>query len=233
MNVKPMPLDPPLIQANGLGLHFKTAHGNLDILKDIRFEIHAGQKTSIIGPSGSGKTSLLMLLAGLEKASKGEILIDGNQLTQMDEDDLARLRLTYMGIVFQNFHLIPTMTALENVKLPLELAPKKFPNPEADAMVALKRVGLSHRLDHMPAMLSGGEQQRVALARAFVANPKIILADEPTGNLDKQTGEEVIQYLFELCNLNQTALILITHDFQLASRCDKIFRMEDGVLSLG
>lgn len=182
-----------------------------------------------MGPSGSGKTSLLMVIAGVEQVTSGRVEVCGCDITGLDEDRLAEFRRHHIGVVFQNFHLIPTMTALENVALALELA------GDADAQVrageALDRVGLSQRLHHYPAQLSGGEQQRVALARAFVTKPKLLLADEPTGNLDSHTGQRVIELLFEMKEQSGTTLLLITHDAELARRAGRILHMQDGVLA--
>ena len=180
----------------------------------------------MLGPSGSGKTSLLMLLAGLERATAGSIELDGQTITAMDEDALARMRRSRIGIVFQAFHLIPTMTALENVAVPLELAGHR--DAAARAAAALDSVGLSHRLTHLPSRLSGGEQQRVAIARAFAPQPRLLLADEPTGNLDLATGEAVMNLLFALRARHGTTLMLITHDPALAARCDRQVRLVDG-----
>ena len=203
-----------------------TAGGTVNIVKGIDLRVDRGEAIGIVGPSGSGKTSLLMLLAGLERATDGALRLDGRDLSAMDEDALAVLRRERIGIVFQAFHLIPTMTARENVAVPLEFAGRRDAFARADA--ALGRVGLSHRLDHYPGQLSGGEQQRVALARAFVAEPALLLADEPTGNLDRQTGETVMDLLFDLRASAGTTLILITHDPALAARCERQIRIEDG-----
>ncbi len=180
----------------------------------------------LVGPSGSGKTSLLMVLAGLERASAGKVHVDGHDLTALDEDGLARFRRDSLGIVFQNFHLIPSMTALENVALPLEFAGQRDAASRAEA--SLRAVGLGHRLTHLPGMLSGGEQQRVAVARAFVAEPRLLLADEPTGNLDLATGAAVMDLLFDMQARLGTTLLLITHDPGLAARCGRILHMKDG-----
>jgi len=180
----------------------------------------------LVGPSGSGKTSLLMVLAGLERPTGGRVRLDGLDVTRMDEDALARLRRDRIGIVFQAFHLIPTMTAQENVAVPLELAGR--PDADARATEALRAVGLGHRLGHLPGQLSGGEQQRVALARAFAPEPALLLADEPTGNLDHATGEVVMDLLFSLRARSGTTLLLITHDPRLAARCDRQVHLADG-----
>jgi putative ABC transport system ATP-binding protein len=182
-----------------------------------------------LGPSGSGKTSLLLLLAGLERASGGEIAVAGEDLAALDEDARAKFRLAKLGIVFQAFHLIPSMTALENVAVPLELAGRA--DAAAVAASALERVGLQHRLTHLPAQLSGGEQQRVALARAFAPMPQLLLADEPTGNLDVATGQRVMDLLFGLCSASGATLLLITHDPALAARCSRSVRLRDGLIA--
>jgi putative ABC transport system ATP-binding protein len=223
----PFKTDPgPLVRARGLCLTLPSTAGPVKILRTIDLEIEAGRSVGLVGPSGSGKTSLLMVLAGLERASEGSVHVAGKNLGAMDEDALARFRRESVGIVFQNFHLIPTMTALENVSLPLELAGMRDAAERAAA--GLRAVGLGHRLTHLPGMLSGGEQQRVAVARAFVGNPRLLLADEPTGNLDAATGQAVMDLLFEQQTQHGTTLLLITHDATLAARCDALMRMKDG-----
>jgi putative ABC transport system ATP-binding protein len=214
------------VRVRGLRLTVPAAAGPINILRGIDLDMAAGEAVGIVGPSGSGKTSLLMVLAGLERASAGSVTLAGRELTGLDEDALARVRRQQVGIVFQAFHLIPAMTALENVAVPLELA------GVADAMDraagSLRAVGLGHRLTHLPGQLSGGEQQRVALARAFAARPRLLLADEPTGNLDRATGEAVMDLLFALRAESGTTLMLITHDPALAARCDRIVHIADG-----
>ncbi|MGI4745012.1 MAG: ABC transporter ATP-binding protein [Janthinobacterium lividum] len=200
----------------------------LDIVRGMSLAVSAGESVGIVGPSGSGKTSLLMLLAGLERPTRGHVLVDGIDLASLDEDERARFRGRRIGIVFQSFHLIPTMTALENVAVPLELAGQEGAFETAEA--ALRQVGLGHRLGHLPGQLSGGEQQRVALARAFAPRPALLLADEPTGNLDVRTGESVQSLLFEMQRQQGTALLLITHDPALAARCDRQLVVSDGQL---
>jgi putative ABC transport system ATP-binding protein len=202
--------------------------GNVDILRGVDLTVRPGEAIGIVGPSGSGKTTLLMVIAGLERASRGEVIVAGQSLAGKGEDELAAFRRDNIGIVFQSFHLIPTMTALENTALPLEFAGDDQAASRAQA--ALEAVGLGHRIHHYPGQLSGGEQQRVALARAFVARPKLILADEPTGNLDRATGLAVMELLFSLRETLGTTLVLITHDPALAARCDRQLRMEDGKL---
>ena len=216
----------PLIQVKDLVLTVPSAAGPVNILRGIDLQIDAGEVVGVVGPSGSGKTSLLMVLAGLEQATSGSVRLAGRELTKLDEDALARLRRDQVGIVFQSFHLMPTMTALENVAIPLELAGDAAAMAKAEA--GLRAVGLGHRLTHLPGQLSGGEQQRVALARAFAPQPKLLLADEPTGNLDGATGEVVMDLLFNLRERAGTTLMLITHDPALAARCGRIVQMADG-----
>lgn len=216
----------PAVQLTDVSLSLQSNAGPVNILKNISLEVIRGQSVGLVGPSGSGKSSLLMLMGGLEKATSGHVRILGNNFTKMDEDALARFRRIHMGIVFQSFHLIPTMTALENIATPLELAGKR------DAMRLAKdelaAVGLIHRADHYPAQMSGGEQQRTALARAAVMRPDILLADEPTGNLDEQTGISIIDLLLGLRDRHGSTLILVTHDPDLAARCDRMIQLRDG-----
>jgi putative ABC transport system ATP-binding protein len=209
-------------------LTLPSAAGVVNILRGIDLDIAFGEALGVLGPSGSGKTSLLMLLSGLERATSGSIELAGQTITAMDEDALARMRRSQIGIVFQAFHLIPTMTALENVAVPLELAGHRDANARAAA--ALDAVGLGHRLTHLPSRLSGGEQQRVAIARAFAPEPSLLLADEPTGNLDHATGAMVMDLLFALRARHGSTLLLITHDAALAARCDRKIRLVDGRL---
>ena len=216
----------PLVQVRGLHLTVPSAAGPVNILRGIDLDIAAGEAVGVVGPSGSGKTSLLMVLAGLEAATSGSVVLDGHELTRLDEDALARLRRREVGIVFQSFHLIASMTALENVAIPLELAGAR--DAMARAAQSLASVGLGHRLTHLPGQLSGGEQQRVALARAFAPRPRLLLADEPTGNLDGATGVAVMDLLFDLRARHGTTLMLITHDPALAARCGRIIRIGDG-----
>ena len=229
MNAITHPSDPaphPLVMVNDLRLTVPAASGPVNILRGIDLKIHPGEVVGLVGPSGSGKTSLLMVLAGLEAATGGQVVLAGQDLAGLDEDALARIRLANVGIVFQAFHLIPSMTALENVAMPLELAGDDAAFAKAEA--ALREVGLGHRLTHLPGQLSGGEQQRVALARAFAPRPRLLLADEPTGNLDQATGEVVMQLLFDLRARLGATLLLITHDAGLAARCDRTVHMADG-----
>ena len=219
----------PLVVVDDVHLTLGSAAGPVNILRGISLDIAARETVALVGASGSGKSSLLMVLGGIERPSAGRVLIDGHDLAALDEDALARLRRRHIGIVFQAFHLIPTMTALENVALPLELAGHR------DAFAAAERglaaVGLGHRLLHYPAQLSGGEQQRVAIARAFVAGPSLLLADEPTGNLDAATGALVIDCLFAERARHGTALLLVTHDDALAARCARRIQLLDGTVA--
>jgi len=216
----------PLVLLDAVSLTLPSAAGPVDILRGVSLRIEAGETVALLGPSGSGKTTLLMVLAGLERPSSGRVLLAGHDLGRLDENALARLRRSHVGIVFQSFHLLPTMTALENVAIPVELAGR--PDPLGAAAGALGRVGLGHRLGHYPGQLSGGEQQRVAIARAMVAGPALILADEPTGNLDGATGRAVIDCLFEEHARLGSALLLVTHETALAERCDRRLQMADG-----
>jgi putative ABC transport system ATP-binding protein len=211
-------------------IHLKLASeaGEVNILNGIDLDVARGESLGIVGPSGSGKSSLMMVMAGIERPSRGQALLLGQRIDQMSEDALALFRRRHVGIVFQSFHLIPTMTALENVAIPLELAGRKNARKAAGGL--LDRVGLARRLSHYPAQLSGGEQQRVAIARAFATNPGLLLADEPTGNLDQATGSGVIDILFELNADHQATLVLITHDPALAKRCGRVVRLVDGRL---
>jgi putative ABC transport system ATP-binding protein len=215
-----------LIAARDLWFKVGGAAGEVNILRGLDLAVARGEAVGLVGPSGSGKTSLLMLLAGLERPSGGGLTVAGRDLAAMDEDALARFRRETVGIVFQAFHLVPTMTALENVAVPLEFAGRQDAFARAEA--ALAAVGLGHRLRHYPGQLSGGEQQRVALARATVAEPPLLLADEPTGNLDRRTGAQVMDLLFGLRERLGTTLLLITHDPALAERCGRVVHMEDG-----
>ena len=218
----------PVISLQNVSLTLKGNAGNVNIIKNVSLNIEQGESIGLIGPSGSGKSSLLMLAGGLERASSGEIEILGQVITKMSEDRLSKLRRNNVGVVFQSFHLIPTLTALENVATPLEISFSK--NPNVHAINALDRVGLSHRADHYPSQLSGGEQQRVALARAYVSNPKILLADEPTGNLDEENTKAIVDLLFELKNDKETTLFLVTHSRELAKKCDRTIKIRDGKL---
>ena len=225
-NPNPVDTATPLVRVRDLVLTLPSTAGPVNILRGIDLTIGRGEALGLLGPSGSGKTSLLMVLAGLEHATAGSVVLSGHEVTRLNEDALARLRREHVGIVFQAFHLIPTMTALENVAVPLELAGQRDANARAAA--ALDAVGLSHRLTHLPSRLSGGEQQRVAIARAFAPEPRLLLADEPTGNLDHATGESVMDLLFALRASHGATLMLITHDPLLAARCDRQVRLVDG-----
>ncbi len=207
-------------------LTLTAGSGPVNILTGVNLRVAQGETLAVVGPSGSGKTTMLMLMAGLERPSSGKVEVAGAELTMLGEDELSRFRREHLGIVFQAFHLIPTMTALENAALPLEFA--HHPQARDRAMEALEQVGLGQRGNHYPAQLSGGEQQRVALARAFAARPRIILADEPTGNLDEETGARVMELLFALQAEEKTTLILVTHDRSLAERCDRVATMHSG-----
>ena len=218
----------PVVRADKLFLSLTGNAGKIDILHDITLDVLPGETLALVGPSGSGKSSLLMLMGGLERASSGQINALGHDLNTMTEDQLARFRRRHMGVVFQSFHLIPNMTALENVATPLELAGDK--QAFQRARDELEIVGLSHRMGHYPSELSGGEQQRVALARALVTRPDILLADEPTGNLDGATGAAIVDLLFNLSAKHGATLILVTHAADLAKRCDRIVRLRDGRL---
>ncbi len=216
----------PAISLSGINLSLGRGAARVHILKDIDIEIAEGEAVGLVGPSGSGKSTLLMVMAGLERADRGKISVAGQNLARMSEDDLARFRGRHVGIVFQSFHLIPTMTAIENVAVPLELA--GISDPFGRAAAELRGVGLGKRLTHYPAQLSGGEQQRVALARALAPNPSILVADEPTGNLDEDTGRQVIDLLFESQAKRGATLVLVTHDTALATRCDRVVRLRSG-----
>jgi putative ABC transport system ATP-binding protein len=223
------PAGKDLVILHGITLTLESAAGPIDILRGVDFTLAAGEVVGIVGPSGSGKSSMMSVIAGLEKPTSGTVNVAGKDFAKLDEDGLALFRREHVGIVFQSFHLIPTMTALENVAIPLELAGAR--DAFATAQDALSAVGLNTRTSHYPAQLSGGEQQRVALARAFVDEPDLILADEPTGNLDGQNGRTIIDSLFNIRAQRNTALLLITHEERLASRCDRVMRMADGLLS--
>jgi putative ABC transport system ATP-binding protein len=214
------------IRLQNIDLSLGRGAARVHILKGISLEIGRGEAVGLVGPSGSGKSTLLMTMAGLERPDAGRVIVDGVDLTGLDEDALARFRGRRIGIVFQQFYLVPTMTALENVALPLELANEEGAFERAQE--ELRLVGLGERLHHYPAQLSGGEQQRVAIARALVANPAIVVADEPTGNLDDTTGASIIDLLFALKRDRGSTLILVTHDLELARRCDRVVRLRSG-----
>ena len=216
----------PVFQLSDVSLSLKGNAGAVDILHGITLDVAQGESIALTGPSGSGKSSLLMVMGGLERATGGKVHALDHDLTAMDEDALAQFRQGRMGIVFQSFHLIPTMTALENVATPLELAGASDAFARAEA--ELDAVGLSHRINHYPAQMSGGEQQRVALARACAPRPAILLADEPTGNLDSANGAAIMDLLFDLRDRHGATLVLVTHADELAARCDRVIRLTDG-----
>ena len=218
----------PMVLLDNVELKLESEAGPVNILKGINLEIPAGETVSVVGPSGSGKTSMMMLIGGLEKQTGGRVAVGGQDLTTLNEDGLARVRREKVGIVFQNFHLVPTMNALENVAIPAELA--RLDNAFDRARDALGAVGLGHRTSHYPGQLSGGEQQRVALARAIVDGPKLLLADEPTGNLDAKTGDAVIELLFSLRADHGATLILITHNPAIAEKCGRVIELIDGLI---
>jgi putative ABC transport system ATP-binding protein len=216
----------PILSLSNVSLTLNGNAGPVDILHDIVLDVNAGETVGLVGPSGSGKSSLLMVMGGLEMASSGRVNAFGQDLTGMNEDQLARFRRNHMGVVFQSFHLIPTMTALENVATPLELAGDR--NAFAKAEAELAAVGLADRVDHYPSQMSGGEQQRVALARASAPRPQLLLADEPTGNLDETNGRAIMDLLFALRDRHGATLIMVTHSPDLAARCDRVVGLRDG-----
>src|SRR5262245_51004357 len=218
----------PSIQVEDVRLTLASAAGPVNILNGITLAVNKGEAVALLGPSGSGKSSLLMVAAGLEAATSGRVAVAGQGLSALNEDQLARFRREHVGIVFQSFHLVPTMTALENVAVPLELLGRSDAFAKAEA--ALTAVSLKHRLDHYPGQLSGGEQQRVALARAIVHEPEVLFADEPTGNLDGATGAAIVDLLFSLRARAGATLFLVTHEQSLAGRCDRILHMQDGLI---
>ena len=219
-------MNKPIVELKDVRLTLTSRAGPVGVLRDVDLVAEEGRSLAIVGPSGSGKTSLLMVMAGLERATSGKVRVAGHDLSSLSEDALALMRGAEIGIVFQSFHLVPTMTALENVALPLEFAGAA--NAFATARELLHEVGLDPRVDHFPAQLSGGEQQRVAIARALSRRPKLILADEPTGNLDRKTGGQVIDLLFGLQRRREATLVLVTHDERLAGACERTIHMADG-----
>ncbi len=220
-----------LVQAQNLVKRVDSPEGTLTILDGVSLSISAGDAVSVVGVSGSGKSTLLGLLAGLDVPTSGTVLFDGIDITQLDEDGRARVRAHNVGFVFQSFQLLSSLTALENVMLPLELAGRSV--PDVEAKTELERVGLVGRLHHYPSQLSGGEQQRVAIARAYVARPKILFADEPTGNLDAKTSHQIVELLFTLNDRHGTTLVLVTHNSELGERCQRRFELDEGVLRDG
>ena len=223
-----MTLPATVVDLRQLSFSYDMQDSSLDVLIDVDLQLQQGETVAILGPSGSGKTSLLLLLAGLEQPSSGSILLDNKDLASLDSDALADLRRDSLGIVFQSFHLVPSLTALGNVKLPLEIAERE--NAHQTAMEMLERVGLAERAGHYPTQLSGGEQQRVAIARALVHQPRLLLADEPTGNLDAKTGERIIELLFGLNRESGSTMILVTHDEAIAAQCQRVFRLKQSKL---
>ncbi|MFY0625362.1 MAG: ABC transporter ATP-binding protein [Reichenbachiella sp.] len=215
-----------ILQVESLSKSYPSGRKKLQVLENISFELEEGKTMSIVGPSGSGKTTLLGLCAGLDKIDDGSVQINGLNLTGMNEDALADLRNEQVGFIFQNFQLIPTLTAIENIMVPMEL--KRHPNPQKKALELLEQVGLADRGDHYPAQLSGGEQQRIAIARAFSNDPHILFADEPTGNLDDETGAIIEELIFELNKSMNTALVIVTHDIELANKTDNVIRLKGG-----
>lgn len=216
----------PAISLKGVHISLGEGAGRVHILKGIDLDISKGSSVGLVGPSGSGKSTLLMIMAGLERADEGKVNVAGSELTPLSEDQLAQFRGRKVGIIFQSFHLVPNMTALENVAVPLELAGDRQAFEKAEA--ELTAVGLGHRIHHYPAQLSGGEQQRVAVARALVVEPAILIADEPTGNLDADTGTQIVELMFEARTRHNTTLVLVTHDETLAERCDRVVRLRSG-----
>jgi putative ABC transport system ATP-binding protein len=223
-----MSIAEPVLRAQGITKQVSSPEGTLTILADVDLHIAAGETVAIVGASGAGKSTLLALLAGLDEPSQGRVWLNGAELTALDEDGRAAVRARHVGFVFQSFHLVPSLTAIENVMLPLELA--GLPNARAAAADVLAKVNLTPRREHYPRQLSGGEQQRVAIARAFVTRPAVLFADEPTGNLDSVTGERIIELLFDLNQAAQTTLVVVTHDQAIAQRCSRVIRIEAGRL---
>ena len=221
-------IEDAVLAASNVSKQVSSPEGSLTILSNVSFAIDKGDSVAVVGASGAGKSTLLALLAGLDLPTEGEIWLDGVNLTNLDEDGRAAIRAANVGFVFQSFHLVPSLNALENVMLPLELAGKD--SPRQKALEILQQVGLTERWSHYPAQLSGGEKQRVAIARAFATEPAVLFADEPTGNLDSRTGGHVIDLMFELNRDSSTTLVLVTHDKSLAARCDRIISLDGGRL---
>ena len=218
-----------MLEALGLSKQVSSPEGSLTILSDVSFSISAGESVAVVGPSGAGKSTLLALLAGLDLPTRGHVVLSGSNLSQLDEDGRARVRAENVGFVFQSFHLVPSLNALENVMLPLELAGHNDARNAAREII--EKVGLKERWSHYPAQLSGGEKQRVAIARAFATEPAVLFADEPTGNLDSRTGANIMELMFELNRSSATTLILVTHDSSLAERCDRVLELDTGQLA--
>jgi len=216
----------PIVELADVHLHLASASGEVNILRGLDLSVTAGETIGVVGPSGSGKSTMMMVIAGLERPTSGTVRVAGNDLPQLNEDALALFRRRSVGIVFQAFHLVPTMTAVENVAVPLEFA--RVGDAFERARTSLEAVGLGNRLAHYPSQLSGGEQQRVAIARAFATAPDLLLADEPTGNLDGETGDQVIKILFERAERDGTTLLLITHDMTIARQCSRVVQLRDG-----
>ena len=217
-----------LLELKQIKLHYKNYNTSVEVIKGIDLKIHSGEKVAVVGKSGSGKTSLIMLMGGLEKPSSGEIVFDQQSISSFSEDQLADIRKQKIGIVFQSFYLIPNYTALENVSLILEINGAKNTKQQAEEL--LVQFGLKDRLNHFPTQLSGGEQQRVAIARSMAVKPKMILADEPTGNLDSENSDMISKLLFEYADKNQSSLVLVTHDLKFAEKCDRMIKIEDGMI---
>ena len=217
-----------VLEASKVSKQVSSPEGTLTILSDVSFQIFAGESVAVVGPSGAGKSTLLALLAGLDLPSSGHVLLNGSNLSDLDEDGRAKVRADSVGFVFQSFHLVPSLNALENVMLPLELAGHR--DARAPARQIIDQVGLKDRWSHYPSQLSGGEKQRVAIARAFATEPAVLFADEPTGNLDSRTGANIMELMFELNQSSSTTLILVTHDNELAERCDRIIALDSGRL---
>jgi putative ABC transport system ATP-binding protein len=217
-----------LLELKQIKLHYKNYNTSVEVIKGIDLKIHSGEKVAVVGKSGSGKTSLIMLMGGLEKPSSGEIIFDQQSISSFSEDQLADIRKQKIGIVFQSFYLIPNYTALENVSLILEI--NGVGNAKQQAEELLVQFGLKDRLNHFPTQLSGGEQQRVAIARSIAVKPKMILADEPTGNLDSENSDMISKLLFEYADKNQSSLVLVTHDLKFAEKCDRMIKIEDGMI---
>jgi len=217
-----------LLELKQIKLHYKNYNTSVEVIKGIDLKIHSGEKVAVVGKSGSGKTSLIMLMGGLEKPSSGEIVFDQQSISSFSEDQLADIRKQKIGIVFQSFYLIPNYTALENVSLILEINGEGNAKQQAEEL--LVQFGLKDRLNHFPTQLSGGEQQRVAIARSMAVKPKMILADEPTGNLDSENSDMISNLLFQYADKNQSSLVLVTHDLKFAEKCDRMIKIEDGMI---